>query len=138
MKHQTIEGLFTELAGYSFYDGGRITRETDGWSFEREELSFWVDEAATWTYEDGIEWHGLEPIAYVGLREAYEHATPEFLQWHLGEALEDVGIGGSVEFAYLIVTDEDLEYDEDEGVHRDKDGELVYDNFAGWTVVLAR
>ena len=122
--------LFEELARRSFYENCEIERVGDGWmvtnTYEVE-----PDEELFWTYESGMKFN-REPSAHAPLQESYKFATADFIAYWLDELLEDMADGDRVEFAYLLVNDGDVSWDDELGDYVDADGEPA-DNFAGWT-----
>ena len=123
--------LFEELARRSFYEDCEIERVGDGWRVTNT-CAVESDEELTWTYEGGMKFNRL-PDAYAPLQESYKFATADFIAYWLDELLEDMADGDRVEFAYLLVDDGDVSWDDGVGAYVDADGEPA-DNFAGWTI----
>ena len=123
--------LFEELARRSFYEDCEIERVGDGWTVTNT-YAVEPDEELTWTYEGGMKFNRL-PDAYAPLQEGCHFATADFIAYWLDELLEDMADGDRVEFAYLLVNDGDVSWDDELGDYVDSDGEVA-DNFAGWTI----
>ena len=122
--------LLEELARRSFYEDVEIERVSGGWNVTNT-YALHTDEELTWTYEGGMKFN-REPDAYAPLQESYRFATADFIAYWLDELLEDMADGDRVGFAYLLVDDGDVSWDDELGDYVDADGEPA-DNFAGWT-----
>ena len=123
--------LFEELARRSFYEDAEIERVGDGWKVT-DTYAGYTEEELIWTYEGGMKFN-RQPTAYAPLQESYSFATADFIDFWLGDLLEDMADGDRVEFAYLVAYDDDASWDEELGDYVDPYGELT-DSFAGWTV----
>ena len=124
--------LLEELARRSFYDDAEIERIGDGWKVTNTHAVY-TDEELTWTYEGGMKFN-RQPTAYAPMQESYSFATAEFIDFWLGDLLEDMAEGDKVEFAYLAVTDGDVSWDGEVGGYVGDDGEPTEDYYAGWTI----
>ena len=126
-----LSGALRRVARASFYEdlqvtplGGDRYRVED--TTANEQRDDWH-----WSYEKGI--HDGDSVAeHSRLMESYEYFdTSEHIRYHMDESIEALKNGKTVVFAYAIVNDLDVFWDDEKQEHFDEDGHPA-DDIAGW------
>lgn len=127
-----LNGALRRVARASFGEDLQITPigEEDRFRVEDTTANEQVDDWL-WTYEKGI--HDGDSVAeHTRLMEHYEHFdASEHIRYHLPESVEALKNGKTVVFAYAIVYDLDVFWDDKKQEHFDEDGQPA-DDIAGW------
>ena len=135
--YSRLDDALTDVARRSFYEDCIVTPllARDGrvfaWTVEDEGGAGLADDW-TWTYGGGVEGQGsADEVSR--LHDPYEHyATAEHIRYNMPESVEALESGThAVTFAYAIVYDGDVTWDDDSQVYLDEDGHEA-DDVAGW------
>lgn len=135
----TLEQALQAVADRSFYEPCIVvpvirTDNSDvlGYLVEDDGNVISTDEVE-WSYAGGIS-RGSENEC-TRLMDAYESFTDhQHIAWHMDGALEQLQDGNPVWFAYAVVRDSAVEWDDDAQVYRDSDG-IEVDDVAGWCLM---
>lgn len=138
---RTLDDALQIVADRSFYEDTRVTPLVHADDASMIE-AYLVDEDHLrqsddweWSYERGI--LDADSVSEVSrLMDHCEHfATADHIRFHMADAVELLESGtSSVGFAYVIVRDSDVIWNESDGNYYGADGELA-DEIAGWALV---
>ena len=137
---RTLEEALAEVARRSFDEDVTVYPVTDprngnvlGYVWEDDCNIIPTDEIG-WTYADGVD-RGPETDWSRLMDPCETFTTAGHVRYNLSRAVADLEDGRPVSFAYGIVRDSSLTWDEDSQTYSDADGELCADNFVGWVLL---
>lgn len=126
-----LNGALRRVASASFYEDIQVT--PIGGDRYRVEDTHAQDQADDWgwTYSGGI--HDGDSVSdHTMLMENYEHFNnSEQIRYYLPDSVEALKNGKTVIFAYAIVYDSEVFWDDEKQEHFDEDGHPA-DDIAGW------
>lgn len=134
MDYPTLSAALADIARRSFYESATVTPNDDGTFTVTDDFSTaWAADGIDWHPETGAEWptSALDHSRVHEPAEYYDEAR--HIEYNLSAAVEALGQGRAVTFAYDVVYDRSLERDDDGNTVND-DGDPV-DDVVGWALL---
>ena len=101
--HETLDSALSDIAGSSFYDDATVTPVEGGYEVTDDFSTAYAGDSIPWTYDGGMELPGgiLDNSRLHKFAEYYDGA--HHIRYNLPAAVEALGAGHAVTFAYALV-----------------------------------
>lgn len=136
----TLDDALQAVAERSFYEDATVTPSGDGaYTVSDDYGTAYSGDDLGWTYAGGLdlEWgnagHAREWTRVFEPFEYWDDAG--HVRYNLPGAVEALERGRAVTFAYAVVANSDLAWDDDSQEYADADGTTYDDNAVGWIVL---
>lgn len=130
----TLDAALAVVAARGFYEDTAVMPDPDNpGRFVAEATSAHLDDGWTWTYEDGVRDQDSAGEVSRLFDPSETIVTAGHVRYNLPDTVVALERGARVDFAYALVYDADVTWDEDKQQHYDADGHPA-DDIAGWVM----